>query len=66
MWKMVQSISGWTDIQNLYGLSRGRIYIYVCVCVEFLASHFNQVEDNTEILIRYNVWGRGPKFWTGT
>ena len=26
----------------------------------------NQVEDNAEILIRYNVWGRGPKFWTGT
>ena len=26
----------------------------------------NQVEDDTEILIRYNVWGRGPKFWTGT
>ena len=25
-----------------------------------------QVEDDTEILIRYNVWGRGPKFWTGT
>ena len=26
----------------------------------------NQVEDDTEILIRYNVRGRGPKFWTGT
>ena len=26
----------------------------------------HQVEDDTEILIRYNVWGRGPKFWTGT
>ena len=26
----------------------------------------DQVEDDTEILIRYNVWGRGPKFWTGT
>ena len=25
-----------------------------------------QVEDDTEILNRYNVWGRGPKFWTGT
>ena len=25
-----------------------------------------QVEDDTEILIRYNVRGRGPKFWTGT
>ena len=22
----------------------------------------HQVEDDTEILIRYNVWGRGPKF----
>ena len=26
----------------------------------------DQVEDDTEILIRYNVRGRGPKFWTGT
>ena len=26
----------------------------------------HQVEDDTEILIRYNVRGRGPKFWTGT
>ena len=26
----------------------------------------HQVKDDTEILIRYNVWGRGPKFWTGT
>ena len=25
-----------------------------------------QVEDATEILIRHNVWGRGPKFWTAT
>ena len=25
-----------------------------------------QVEDDTEILIRYNVWGSSPKFWTGT
>ena len=24
----------------------------------------DQVEDDTEILIRYNVRGRGPKFWT--
>ena len=28
MWKVVQSISGWTDIENPYRLSRGRIYIY--------------------------------------
>ena len=27
---------------------------------------YYQVEDDTEILIRYNVWGRGPKFWTST
>ena len=33
MWKVVQLISGWTDIQNPYRLSRGRIYVYVCVCV---------------------------------
>ena len=26
----------------------------------------NQVEDDTEILIHYNVWGRSPKFWTAT
>ena len=26
----------------------------------------NQVEDDTEILIRHNVWGCGPKFWAGT
>ena len=25
-----------------------------------------QVEDVTEILIRHNVWDRGPKFWTAT
>ena len=42
-WKVVQSISGWTDIQNPYRLSRGRIYICVCVCVEFLASHFDDL-----------------------
>ena len=32
MWKVVQSISGWTDIQNPYRLSRGRIYIYTYIC----------------------------------
>ena len=61
MWKVVQSISGWTDIQNPYRLSRGHthththiyiyIYIYmcvcVCVCVEFLASHFNDLSKFT-------------------
>ena len=26
----------------------------------------DQVEDDTEILIRHNVWGCGPKFWTAT
>ena len=47
MWKVVQLISGWTDIQNPYRLSRGRIYICVCVCVEFLASHFNDLSKFT-------------------
>ena len=53
MWKVVQSISGWTDIENPYRLSRARIYIYiyiyicVCVCVEFLVSHFNDLSKFT-------------------
>ena len=33
--------------------------------VKITIDHY-QVEDDTEILIRYNVWGRGPKFWTRT
>ena len=27
---------------------------------------YHQVEDDTEILICYNVWGRSPKFWIAT
>ena len=44
MWKVVQSISGWTDIQNPWGRIYIYLYIYIhiYVCVEFrLASHFN-------------------------
>ena len=40
-WKVVESISGWTDIENPYIDYREVIYIYVCV--EFLASHFNDL-----------------------
>ena len=52
MWEVVQSISDWTDIQNPYWLSRGRICIYIYiyyiyVCVEFLASHFSDLSKFT-------------------
>ena len=36
MWKVVQSITGWTDIQNLYRFSV--VYIYIHIYVEFFAS----------------------------
>ena len=36
------------------------------VAVRLMLKMGYQVEDDTEILIRYNVRGRGPKFWTGT
>ena len=45
IWKVVQSISGWTDIENPYRLSRGRIY--KLIDVEFLASHFNNLSKFT-------------------
>ena len=45
MWKVVPSISGWTDIENPYRLSRGRIYIYIDV--KFLVSHFNDLSKFT-------------------
>ena len=34
LWKVVQSIPDWTDRENPYRLS---YYIYIYVCVEFLA-----------------------------
>ena len=55
MSRVVQSISGWTDIENPYRLSRSRIYIHIYIYIYIYIIHYIPIgQSQTRICPRWS------------